>query len=453
MRVVIFGTGKYYHRIKEKIREDVEVVALIDNDSSKWGKWIDGVEVFSPVKLSEIKYDIIFLASLSYGEMRVQLSKMGIPGSRILDINYSGKICEYTPAEYYGIPQLPGKMGNILLFSHNLSMTGAPNVLFIAAGIMKKAGYCVVVVSREDGGLKERFLELGINVVIMRDTYYKNTEFRKLVDWADRILVNTIRLYHVIEEILDLNKKIIWWIHEVNGFEDIEDRLFDSINKRKGIFVYAVSPLVMKKLLQRTGADFKAEKLEFGLENYKVEAKENRQKIIFALIGTIVRHKGQDIFIRAVERLPQSCKDTAEFWIVGRGQLAAEDLERVDSCIKITGEIDIRKMPELYHRIDVVVCCSREEPMSVVVVEGCMNGKLVIVSDAAGIADYITDRSDGLLFRSEDVKQLAELMEWAIMHREQVRQIGNAAKGVYEKNFTLEIFERNLLELMGKENA
>ena len=177
------------------------------------------------------------------------------------------------------------------------------------------------------------------------------------------------------------------------------------------------------------------------------EKKENfHGKTIFAVIGGIGWIKGQDIFIKAIERLSEYYRENAEFWIVGGGKLAQEDLKRAQlfPCIKVTGEIENQKMPDLYSKIDVVVCCSRKEAMSVVVAEGCMNGKLVIVSDAAGIADYIVNGENGLIFQNENIKQLTELMQWTLEHEEEVKRIGARSKRIYKEHFLMERFEKEL---------
>lgn len=54
---------------------------------------------------------------------------------------------------------------SILVFSHQLSRTGAPIVLLDLVRIMKKEGYKVAVISFMDGSLKEEYKKEGIPVV------------------------------------------------------------------------------------------------------------------------------------------------------------------------------------------------------------------------------------------------------------------------------------------------
>lgn len=448
MKVIIFGTGKKYQESKSKLRKNIEIAAFVDNDSSKWGNKLDGVLVISPQKIPALIYDFIFLLSTYYREMRKQLLEAGIPAEKLYDVNQIERICETGLVKYYGELKEYEDSKKVLFFSHALSSTGAQNVLFHAVRVLKEKGYHLAVVSKTDGILREALLKLDIPVIIMENPHTENTDFTKMIQWADLIFVNTVWLYYIVEEILGFHKKVKWWVHEADGFEHLKEAVFTETNPGGCLTVYAVSPLVKRKMIQTYGKRFHVKELVFGLPYYEARGEKGNfhDRKIFAIISGIGWIKGQDIFIKAVEKLPESYRNKAEFWIVGGGKLAQEDIRRAQlfPCIKLTGEIENQKMPDLYSKIDVVVCCSRKEAMSVVVAEGCMNGKLVIVSDAAGIADYITNGEDGLIFQSENIKQLTELMQWTLEHEEEVKKIGARSRRIYQEHFLMERFEKEL---------
>lgn len=452
MRIIIFGTGKISMRFLSKLKKDIEIAAFLDNDPSKWERRIEQIPVLPPQKALELDYDFIFLLSASHVQMKDQLVEIGIPKEKIYDIFHIEKICVCEQAQYFGT--LPNERDgkNILVYSHALTSTGAQNVLFTAIQVLQKNGYRLAVVSGKDGVLRERMMKLGIPVIIMRDSYFVEDDLKKLVSWADRILVNTLWLYYVVEELLCFQKKILWWIHETGFLEHLEEEKFTRIEDSGLVSVYTVSPLVRKKMTEKYKKSFHTKMLLYGLPGSPVteEWESDSGKMVFAVIGAIGRIKGQDLFIQAVNRLPNQYKNQAEFWIVGGGELEEQDFQAAQkcSCIKTLGEIENQRMKEIYKKIDVVVCCSREDAMPVVVAEGCMNGKLVIVSDAAGIAAFITSGENGLVFPSGNIDQLKERMIWAIEHREDARRIGKASKGIYEGHFTMELFEKHLLRSM-----
>lgn len=43
MKVVIFGTGKKFQQLKYRFREDIEIIAFLDNDPAKWYQKLDGI--------------------------------------------------------------------------------------------------------------------------------------------------------------------------------------------------------------------------------------------------------------------------------------------------------------------------------------------------------------------------------------------------------------------------
>lgn len=452
MRVIIFGAGKRYQKLKCKLRKDIEIIAFIDNDCGKWGSTIDGTPVVSISEIVSYTYDFIFMLSLSQDEMRRQLKEFGVSGEKIIGTDQIERIFESEPAKYFGKISKKSDMKKILICSHAMTSTGAQNVLYLAIQIFQKKGYQLAVISKTDGILKDRILSLNVPVIIMENPHSDNNEFMELVKWADTIFVNTVWLYYEIEELLHLNKRIIWWIHETVGFENLNDSLVEAIRKSNLLLTYAVSPLVQRRMRQKYGKDLNIGELAYGLLRYENVSKGilKRKKKVFAIIGGMGWIKGQDTFIQAVENLHDPYKNKAEFWIVGAGKLEETILQRAAlyPCIKIIGEVENQKMPGIYSEIDSVVCCSREEAMSVVVTEGCMNEKLVIVSDAAGNVDYIRNGENGLVFQCENSRQLAELMEWVIDNEETAREIGRMGKEIYETHFTMEMFEQNLLKIV-----
>ncbi len=450
MKVVIFGAGRMYQKTKSTLRKDIEIAAFIDNDSSKWGYEMDGVQIFPPRQIHKLAYDFVFMLSSRQSEMREQLINIGVPAEKIAGTDQMERICESEGTKYYGDLPCTDGTGNIMVFSHALVSTGAQNVLYYGVRVLREHGYRIIVLSKQDGILRDRFLQLGASVVIMGNPHIDNEEYLRLVEWADAILVNTVWLYYAVEELLHKNKKIIWWIHETLGLEYLSNNLIQSMQKADRLSVYVVSPLIKRRLFSRYGRELRTEVLRFGLPaNYAApKSIVHRQKMVFAIIGAMGWIKGQDLFIQAATQLTGRYGEDAEFWIVGRGNLAENDAKNAERCknIKIVGEIENEKMPELYSRIDVVVCCSREESMSVVVIEGCMNEKAVIVSDAAGIADFIVNGEEGLIFQNENIEQLAGLMKWVIDNPQKAEELGHNAKRVYEKYFNMETFENNLLD-------
>ena len=86
MRTIIFGTGGIYNlRKKDMLLLDpgIDVVAFLDNDPEKTVH--EGIQVYRPEKIKELKYDQILLMSKKSEEMREQLLSLDVPAGAIYD--------------------------------------------------------------------------------------------------------------------------------------------------------------------------------------------------------------------------------------------------------------------------------------------------------------------------------------------------------------------------------
>ncbi len=453
MKVVIWGTGKFYQVNKEKIYKDLEVVAFVDNQVLKQGQYLDGIRICAPNELLSLEYDFIFILCAQYMDIRKQIDNMDLPENiRVYDIRQIDMLCQCGSAVFFDYSDKKPKKKKLLVFSHALISTGAQNVLFIGLQILAKQGYEILVVSKSDGVLRERLAQINISVVILQDYRNTNPDMVKLTSWADIILVNTLWLSFLVEELSMFNKPVFWWLHESGALSYIDVRSIRKCLKQDNVHTYAVSNVVRSYIEERTGIFDRIKLLPFGIPEYDnpVVVQKDVAKLVFAIIGGIHYIKGQDIFIEAINKLSEKYKEQAEFWIVGPGCLGDEELKVVDTnrCIKIVGEIDNRKMPELYAQIDVVVCCSREEAMSVTIIEGFMNEKAIIVSERAGVADFVNDGKDGIVMRNEDVDQLCETIMWMIDEPQKVKEMGRKSRKLYDKYFSLSVYEKNILKEM-----
>ena len=87
--------------------------------------------------------------------------------------------------------------------------------------------------------------------------------------------------------------------------------------------------------------------------------------------------------------------------------------------------------------IDIVVCASRSETMSIVITEGMMHRKICITSKNAGIIDYIEDGVNGYAFTSDDYEELSDKMKWIIEKYGSLNDVRDKARNTYLQNFTI----------------
>ena len=71
-----------------------------------------------------------------------------------------------------------------------------------------------------------------------------------------------------------------------------------------------------------------------------------------------------------------------------------------------------------------------------------------LLSSAAGITDYLTDGENAIIFQSENAVELAKKMRYCIQFRDEVKEIGEKSYKIYEENFAMDVFEKNLLRVV-----
>lgn len=444
MKVVIFGTGKEYEKNKNRIKKNVTITAFIDNDKRKLNQRLDGAIIYAPNQIEELNYDIIFLMSYNHVDMRQQLHEYGIQDEVIFDITHKGILLDMPKLKIYGDVNFENI--DFVVFTHALNSTGANNVIMTLVEYLKKKDKSVVVLSTVEGKQIQLYNDKNIPVIICED-YFSNKYILQILSTTKHVIVNTLWLYYILPICAHYCDSIYWWLHETGTIHNVDKTTFLNIANNSNIHIWSVSPVIDEWIYSTYSDKINIERLLFALNDYTCEKKDRRKNImIFGCIGGISNIKGQDIFIDAIQLIPYSKIKNVEFWIIGSGNLDDHYkavVEKNDHIV-LTGEIENKKMKEIYSLLDVVVCCSRRESMSVAVVEGCMNEKMSIISDVAGISRYVENKYEAMVYESSNIEQLSKIIEWCIDNPQKVRIIGENSRKVYDNYFTIELFQKRV---------
>lgn len=459
MKIVIFGLGNYYKKRERDLENchDIDIVAYTDNNSALWGKTINGIQIIPPDSIEKTVYDRIVIMSSSsiYAqEIFEQLLKSGIEKARILfgpqfcaEIIYQGKRKIYQGTSS---GQKSGK--HILIISSYLGYSGGPIVAIYAAMAIQRRGYSVVLAA--PGGedtLIEEVVEKKITFAVCPALPYIFDKDKEWIRLFDVVLVNVFPMMQSAYAAC-LIQPTIWWIHEVtkvyklakvNHWDKIDKELLSVIN------IYGVSDIA-KKNFNTLFSNQIQETLCYGIPDFYDSLKKElitREKTVFAIIGAVSERKAQDIFVEAISRLKD--REQAEFWIIGNcpdstfSKKIQEMVSNIPS-IKMLGVLTRKEIYDVFPQIDVVVCASREETMSIAINEGMMFGKACITTENTGVADYIQDGENGFVVPVEDVTALQKKIEWMIENREKIIDMGRKARKTYEQYFTMDVFGERL---------
>lgn len=460
MQYIIFGTGDYYERYK-KWFDKKDIAALIDNSPAKQNTFIDGLEVLAPEEGIQRNYDVIVILSFYVKEMREQLLCLGVDADKIYHFYDLHRLFQekahYYPVQYYGQAKAVAEADRtsrkkILLLSQDLTLGGPAIALFHAAVILKKHGYDVVYASMLDGSLRDKLMQCGIPVIV--DV---NLQIAKMneVEWVRNfslIFCNTIN-YFVFLSKRYKGIPAIWWLHDSAFFySGVNHKVMRQINQND-LTVVSVGP-VPEKAFHGVLPEVAVGKLLYGTEDcyFGKTYCQDKEKIIFVTIGYIEERKGQDLLVEAINKLPLSLINYAEFWLVGQSsslmaQRLKSELKNIPQII-MKGTVDREGINNILNEADVLICPSREDPMPTVAAEAMMHEVMCLVSDITGTAEYICDGKDGLIFESENTDALSRKIAWCIQNRQILQDMGKRAREIYKKQFSMQVFEKNLIDLI-----
>ena len=243
---------------------------------------------------------------------------------------------------------------------------------------------------------------------------------------------------------------VLWWIHEGSCALDAVRNILPK-TLAPNIHAYAVSDYPIR-ILKNAGFNYPLGVLPWGVpEIPSAKSSDGTNNLLFLFPGSVEERKGQDIAIQAIRLLDKEETKNARFVFVGKAleekmEEALIHASEKDDRIEYMGLIDRETLFKLYQEAYCVVIPSRDDPLPVVAIESLMFSKPLIFSDHTGLTQYLEDGKSGLIFKSEDAKDLAKKMYDAILNYDKVRAIGLEGRRIYEENFRMEQYKEKVLE-------
>ncbi len=357
-----------------------------------------------------------------------------------------GPICIYGNND-----SRPYPLGVHALFvTHELTDSGAPLVLFYAVQAFVARGGFATVLSPSDGPFRERFSALGVPVICDSLALSAPESSRGLLAGFDVVVANTIESWPLVALAEKEQVPTIWYVHEsayidykaarVPGFRA-------ALRRAPNLIVGSYRSL---KYCQRLNPRTRV--FSYGVEEF-AQPVAAQSKLIVAVLGAIEPRKGQDVLARAVQALPESYRQRAEFWIVGRTILPSllEELQRLSAelpCLRIVGPVSLERYREIMLTSDIIVCPSRDDTLPLVTLDALGCGKALVLSDTTGTVDFMTAGVHGLVFKSEDAAQLAQCLQRLLDDPALRQRLGQAGRELFLEHFSLAGFGPRFVELM-----
>ncbi|KAL8459035.1 hypothetical protein ACS0TY_036494 [Phlomoides rotata] len=244
---------------------------------------------------------------------------------------------ESAPSEKKENPLSFMKSKLVLMVSHELSLSGGPLLLMELAFLLRAVGTRVVWITNQKPAepdevmfsLERRMMDRGVEVLPAKGQEAVNTALK-----ADLVILNTAVAGKWLDAVLQENvprvlPKVLWWIHEMRGhyfkleyvkhLPFVAGAMIDShttanywknrTHERLGIKMpktYVVH-LGNSKDLMEVAEDSVARRVL--REHIRESLGVRKDDLLFAIINSVSRGKGQDLFLKAFYEALQLSKE------------------------------------------------------------------------------------------------------------------------------------------------
>lgn len=355
-----------------------------------------------------------------------------------------------------------GINAKVLLVVHEFSRSGAPYaVLYLARALFSLHGVRSVVISPKGGPIREEFEQEGFLTIVdplLFGDQKHSSEAGDFVANFEKVIVTSLASFSFIHYFGYASKHLTWWIHETDiGYPWVANKggdlplLFAACES-----IWLGSPLCFPPALQYASPD-KLHLLLYGCSDTAMPHRPHKSgKVVFSVVGSVEQRKGQDVFLAAIEQLPEELRAKAIFRIIGsplpfedsasfyKDVLTKAALMQEVECIE---NVPADRLLELYAETNVLVSASRDDPMPIAITQGLIFSKVCLCSSSIGHAQLLEDGKNGLIFTNESAKELSEKMAWLLQNPAELAALGIAGRAVYEKYFLMSSFVSNVENL------
>jgi glycosyltransferase involved in cell wall biosynthesis len=374
----------------------------------------------------------------------------------------------------------------ILMLHVATDLYGSSKILFLVAKKLREEGHEVHLVVSEDGPLLDVFKQIGATTSIIRlgvlRKRYLNVygllnrarvllsalvQLRRLIqsEKIDLIYTNTTPV--IIGGVLSILTGVpnIWHLHEImDPPRSMVHRIFGSIIKATSKKVIAVSDAVYQNWLPSIGAE-KLVRIYNGIpietsssihSTIREELNLASNELLIGMIGRLNLHKGQFYFLDIAKELIKKNNDL-KLVLAGDAFSGYEYLyEKLENSIKNAGlekhvfylgyRTDIS---QIMKGLDIFVLPSiKPDPFPTVVLEAMSLEVPVVATAQGGALEQVLDGVTGIHIPIDNPSLSAQKMEPLLLDAALRKSYGKKGKERVEEHYALEVFEKNIYELI-----
>lgn len=358
--------------------------------------------------------------------------------------NFIRSIIDFFKFLYFFNTRYDKNKKTLLVFSHDGSSSGgAPVVLFKLLENLELQNYNVVILFKNGGELVTECKKKGYAAYIYQ---YISTLYIKIIGpTTDSSIVNTVVCGNVIEYLQEVNShmRIVWWIHEGKDvFEMMTSKLPRHLSgNTKVACVSQRSKDIFKEYYPKIDPII----LHYGLKDYFNEKKffTSEQKVFsISIIGMLSDRKNQLQIIDALKLLPKNILENLNINVVAATWNEKYKKNFMNEAakynqIKLIPGLSHEKLLALYGNTDLLICCSKDDPLPVVVSEAMMMECPCLVSSGCGQYEYIENGINGYKYDVNNTYEMAsKIVE--IFNNKDIEKIKLNERKIYLREFSMQ---------------
>jgi glycosyltransferase involved in cell wall biosynthesis len=189
----------------------------------------------------------------------------------------------------------------------------------------------------------------------------------------------------------------------------------------------------------------------------KINALKSHDILTFVLIGRLMPEKGQWFLLETLKDMDRSLLERMHFILIGSPPLKYKNA--IQDIFKIIEKYNLREFVTVYdfkedisdyiNEADVCLVPSiMKDPFPTTILEAMSVGKPVIATDTGGSVEMIADGITGFLIKPNDTKEFRNKLTFFLNNRDMIKKMGLQAKKIFDSEFRLEIFIRNIFEVI-----
>jgi len=266
----------------------------------------------------------------------------------------------------------------------------------------------------------------------------------------------------------------LWEITSISNHPELLDsdiyNLHKKLETQAALYadkVITITEALKEEMIRRGVASEKIVVIPNGVDSAKFKPLERnialqktlnvKDKIVIGYLGSFVSYEGLNYLVDAVNILIHKGIKNISILMVGDGAVYQEIQDQVQklnlsSYFIFTGRVSHQKINEYYSLVDIapfprkgVPVCEMVSPLKPF--EAMAMEKAVIVSDVAALSEIIDDGKTGLVFKKDNIYDLADKLEILISNKQLCKSLGAEARKWIKEHREWHVLSQKLLDV------